>query len=223
MTYLKELRRNDLWEIWKKYARPEIFHERGQYYSSENYEKQKEEEYARRFESGRELYDLLRDERCDDDSLVIDVGSNEGDEVSDLPFRMVCIEPSALTCKRGKEKYPHIKFVVGTADELPFERGIFDAYISLRTWCIAGVIPYEAFDATRSVLVPEGLVVVSFPLRFERIKERTLDHAIDDSVKPVAEMTFEIFRNSIAYVKTLSTPEDFFIYGRLKKLTSVMV
>jgi len=113
--------------------------------------------------------------------------------------------------------YPNINFVEGTADALPFENGTFDVYCSLRTWCIAGVVPHEAFVEAVRVLRPNGLLIVSYPLRFDiERKSRTLLSAIEDDIKSIALMSKELFDSHLLQVGSVVGPEEMMIFGRSK-------
>ncbi len=206
-----------VWEDWKKQARPLIYSAKASKYSSAEYQTQKFTEYSRRADNWSGFLEgLLFKENILPGSSVLDVGSNDGEEVRGINFKVTCLEPSSKLCDFGRRNFREIKFVSGTADSLPFKECEFDVYLSLRTWCIAGVLADEALSEAVRVLRPNGLIIISFPLRFET-KERELTYAVNDKVKPVAEWSYSLFSKNIGTAKTLFSPEDFIIYGRVYK------
>lgn len=208
--------RRDLWLRWKNEARPVILNSRIHQYASEAYEQQRREEYARRdLDWNHTLTSLITSENFFPGQVLIDVGSNEGTEAASLPFRVHCVEPSKSLCRSGKTKFPVLSFLTASADSLPFKEGSVDVYLSLRTWCVAGVLADEALFEARRVLKRNGGIFVSFPLRFEKRTDNLKD-AIKDKVRSVAEWAYGLMENEILELKCFSAPEDFFIYGRVK-------
>lgn len=207
----------ELWKRWKEVARPIINNIKSSRYASGEYSKQKGIEYARRSENWYgTLITMINNEGFFCDSTLLNVGSNDGEEVADLPYIITCVDPSYRLCERGRARFPKINFRIGIADNLPFEDNSFDIYLSLRTWCVAGILPDEALLEAKRVLIPEGLLIVSFPLRFET-QAKDLEHAVQDKIKPVAEWAYSLLSMNLSYIKTFSAPEDFFIYGRTKR------
>ena len=204
------------WLNWKSKLRPQIIKNRAKKYSSPEFKTQKLQEYSRRAEDWNKLiYNLLITEDISPASHIIDVGSNEGEEVSNLNFKITCIEPSSILCNQGKKRFPNMEFFIGSADHIPIVTSTIDAYISLRTWCIAGVLPDEALDEAKRVLKPQGLIIVSFPVRY-RNEIRTWENLLDDKITPILKWTFDLLTNELQTVKTLNGNEDLFLYGRLK-------
>jgi SAM-dependent methyltransferase len=211
---LKSIGREDLWYTWKKYARPLIYSERAKKYSSSDFLIQKKIEYDRRADDWHGfLENLLLSEDVPVESKVVNVGSHDGEEVNGLNFDLTCIDISNESLKRGKNKFRGMKFAYGTADNLPLEDKSFDAYLSFRTWCVAGVLVDEALDEALRILKSNGLIVVSFPLNFLGRKE--LIYAEDSKVKPVAGWAYNLLREKVGDLKTLFSPEDFLFYGKI--------
>jgi SAM-dependent methyltransferase len=208
----------EFWDNWKNITRPIIIKNRSFKYASSNYSEQRKIEYARRADNWNGvLKKIIKDGGGFENSYLINVGANQGDEVSELPFKITCIDPSKELCARGKKKYPYMNFKSGSADKIPVKNNSFDIYLSLRTWCIAGVLPDEALEEAKRVLKSEGLSVTSFPLRFKN-KKRTLETAVQDEIKVIAKWTYSLFDKEMDFIETFSAPEDFFIYGRLKNI-----
>lgn len=96
----------------------------------------------------------------------------------------------------------------------------FDAYLSFRTWCVAGVLADEALKAALDIVRPGGLIVVSFPLQFDSelpLSSRTLDSAWDDKVKAVALWTNSLLETALEGLIMWAAPEDFLMIGRVPK------
>ena len=209
-------RLNECWELWKNKVRPEIRYNRSKKYSSEEFIHQRDQEYSRRAENWSLLLDrLLCGEGIIPNSHIIDVGASEGYEVANQKFNVTCLEPSNLLCKKGKNKFEHMNFMTGTSDRLPIKNHCIDVYLSLRTWCIAGVLADESMEEAKRILKPNGLIIISLPMRFKS-EERTLEQSIEDRINPISEWVFNILNKDMQYVKTYGAPEDFFMYGRLK-------
>jgi hypothetical protein len=204
----------DIWDKWKKLIRPLIISSRARKYASAEFTKQKDVEYRRRGQNWHRILEgLILAENFSPRAKLIDVGSHEGEEVSNINFDITCIEPSISVCKKGMSKFPFLNFKVGTADNLPVSDNSYEIYLSLRTWCIAGILADEAMAEARRVLISMGLIIVSFPLRF--IGQHSFENAIDDEIKPIAEWTRHILEKNLSYLKVLAAPEDYFMYGRI--------
>jgi SAM-dependent methyltransferase len=204
------------WLAWKLVVRPAIHSNRSAKYISKEYALQKSKEYSRRARDWKELINsLLFNEKAQTGSVLIDVGSHEGDEMAGLDFKITCIDPSEEICIAGKSKHPNMKFRRGTADNTLEASNYYDIYISLRTWCVAGVLSDEAFIEAKRILKPNGLLMVSFPLRYKN-GVRSWENVQEDNITQVARWTMGLLKDNLSYVKTYAGPEDFFIYGRIK-------
>ena len=162
-----------------------------------------------------ELSDLLEEYGIPKGSRVIDVGGHSGDEVADLQYQVTCIDPCVESLKQGSQNYPWITFREGIADALPVKTADFDAYISLRTWCVAGVLPCEAFLEAIRVVRSTGLIVASFPIRYNWIcGKRVLPKVSSDGLIQIALETFEMMKALCGKVETMLAPEDFVLVAR---------
>jgi SAM-dependent methyltransferase len=207
----------DIWESWKYTIRPQVIKNRSKKYSSINYMQQRKVEYDRRAKKWYELIEnLIKEEGIPDGAHLVDIGANDGDEVCRLPFIITCVDPSIELFFKGKWKHDFMDFKVGTADSSGLQNSAFDVYLSLRTWCVAGVLPDEAFKEAKRILKSNGLLMVSFPLKF-KTEEKTLETAVADKIKLLCDWTYSLFEKNLVSIKTYSAPEDFFIYGRLRK------
>lgn len=218
--YLKERLlssgRRTLWDEWTRATKAEIAVCNDIKYGSAEYQLQRTTEQERRGEDwALTLTGIIEGSlQVKDRGIhILDVGANSGEEVSGLPFKITCVDTSKELCYASSIKYPNIEFIVGDANSLPFKDGGFDAYLSLRTWCVAGVRPDEALSEARRVVRSDGLIVVSFPLTFGSFP-REIRNARDPKNRAVAEWTHEMFSKKLAEVKTLSMPEDYFIIGK---------
>jgi len=98
----------------------------------------------------------------------------------------------------------------------------FDAYISLRIWCVAGVLADEAIIEAERILKSQGRLIISFPLRYKG-KLRSWDNVLEDKIAPVARWTRDILQEKLFHVNCHAGYEDFFMYGRLKWINYINV
>ena len=106
---------------------------------------------------------------------VVVPGVNDGKEISGLPYKIIGgdISPTAI------EKYSDNKFLVFSANKLPFQNEVFDGYISLRTFSVSGVNMGEAMEESSRVLIPDGRILLSFPLtQSKRFPTRDAEYAL---------------------------------------------
>lgn len=110
---------------------------------------------------------------------VVVPGVNDGEEISGLPYKIIGGDISPTAIERATEKDSHNEFLVFSANELPFQDGIFDGYISLRTFSVSGVNMGEAMRESSRVLRPDGRILLSFPLtRSKRFPARDAEYAL---------------------------------------------
>ena len=64
------------------------------------------------------------------DTKLLDVGCGTGTS-SQFDCKVTGIDPSPELLKRGKKKYPEIKFVKAYAEKLPFKNKSFDIVVSI--------------------------------------------------------------------------------------------
>lgn len=208
----------EIWSQWKTLARPLIRARGYRRYFSESYRIQQADEQQQRGDAWSACIQKLLDKNyVTTNGMLLDVGANSGAEVSDLLRRIICLDISEEAFKYGKHDNSYHWFVSGSADCLPFPDGVFDAYLSLRTWCVAGVLADEALKEALRVVKKGGAIIVSFPLRFPHnllCEYRRLSNAIDDHVKPIAEWTEDLFTQHLDGAESRAEPEDYFIFGR---------
>ena len=208
----------EIWLQWRTLARPLIRALGGRRYASEAYRIQQADEQQQRGDAWSAcIQQLLDKNHVPTNGILLDVGANSGVEVSDLSQRIICLDISEEALKHGKSENSDFWFASGSADCLPFPDGAFDAYLSLRTWCVAGVLADEALKEALRVVKKGGAIIVSFPLRFPlnlSCEYRTLSNAIDDHIKPIAEWTKDLFAQYLDGVESKAEPEDYFIFGR---------
>lgn len=211
--------RIDIWEQWKKFARPIIRNRVNKRYEPENYLQQQDEEQSQRGDGWQTCLNGLLDwNAVPMNGKILLVGANNGIEVRGLNQRsFVCVDICEKAFEIGRLQQPYHQFQYGRVDRLPFPEGVFDAYISLRTWCVAGVLPDEALSEAQRVIKEKGTIIVSFPLSFPQeipCEKRKLSDAIDNHIKPIAEWTKKLFSSRITLSNCRAEPEDYFIVGR---------
>jgi ubiquinone/menaquinone biosynthesis C-methylase UbiE len=201
--------KDDIWNKWLKLTSVELKKNLSKKYSSKEYFNQKVKEYC-----GRDINWNKLIGKVNINSKVIDVGSNEGDEVATLPYKLTCADISEEVCLRGKKKFPHINFVHLKSNNLPFNNNSFDIYISLRTWCVSGIQVEEVFKEARRVVKKGGLIIISLPLVFITGKRKIFKNCKNPKMIPLAKNLLNMFKKQLYNTKTYSSSEDYFIYGR---------
>lgn len=211
----------EIWKIWLDSARPMIYRSKAERYKPEHYQSQRAAEYARRADDwGVLLRSVLAAGAVPAAGKVLDVGANLGAEVTGLLQTVVCVDPAGESLLEGRRSFPHVHYVAAVAEALPFRTAHFDAYLSFRTWCVAGVLADEALQAALKVVRPGGLIVVSFPLQFDPkspFSSRTLDSACDDKVKAVALWAASLLKTALEGLSISAAPEDFLMIGHAPK------
>ena len=214
--HLRERGCLDAWNLWRRHVRAAVYSNRVAKYGSAPFAMQRRIEYLRRADDWENmLLRILYSQGMKQDERLLDVGAHDGEEVAGLPFRVTCVDPSVALCQSGRMKYPAVEFVVATADAIPLRSRIFSAYVSLRTWCVAGVLADEALDEAVRILEPHGILIVSLPLAFGP-GEPTFDNMRTRRLLHVACWIRELLSKRVCLLNQYAAPEDFFLYGRLK-------
>lgn len=203
--------KGDVWDKWQRLTSIELRKNLSKKYSSKKYYNQKTEEYQNRNINWNKLI-----KNVSNNAKVIDVGSNEGDEIATLPYKLTCADISKKVCIRGKKKFPHINFVQLNSNRLPFRNNSFDIYISLRTWCISGVQIEEMFEEAKRIVKKKGLIIISLPLVFIAGKRKIYKNCKNPKMVPLAKSLITMFKKRLHNVRMYSSSEDFFIYVRKK-------
>jgi ubiquinone/menaquinone biosynthesis C-methylase UbiE len=201
--------RRNIWRRWLKLTNIELNKNLSKKYSSKEYFNQKVKEYC-----GRDINWNKLIGKVNINSKVIDVGSNEGDEVATLPCELTCADICKEVCIRGRRKFPHINFVHLKSNELPFRNNSFDIYVSLRTWCVSGIQIEEILKEARRVVKKGGLIIISLPLVFITGKRKIFKNCKNPKMVPIAKDLLSMFKKQLHCTKTYSSSEDYFISGR---------
>ena len=211
--------RVDIWEQWKRFARPLIINRADKRYSPENYQQQQEIEQNQRGIGWQTcLNNLLNVNKVPKNAKILVVGGNNGLELKNIRHRsIICVDICEKALDIGRNNQPYHQFQYGRIDHLPFPEDVFDVYISLRTWCVAGVLADEALSEAQRVIKKDGTIIVSLPLSFPNhipYKNRVLSNAIDNQIKPLAEWIKKLFSSRMNHTICRAEPEDYFIVGR---------
>lgn len=120
---------------------------------------------------------LLKKAGVKKSDFILNVGINDGLEMADLEYGFIGLDLSRKAVNRARKNFPGRSFLVGDANHLPFQQNQFDAYISLRTFSIAGVLIDQAIREADRVLKPRGKIIISIPSSFnaDLIKEGVIN------------------------------------------------
>lgn len=143
--------------------------------TAKSYDKLHEQEQTEKLNLAKQL--IAKHIVINEDTKILDVGCGSGYS-SNFDCDVTGIDPSSELIDIAKQRYDH-KFIVGKAEELPFDDNSFDIVISLSALQNFDEVSEAIFEMKRVV---NNLIVISFPnriIKFSELKEK-LEKAIKD-------------------------------------------
>ncbi|MEM9159729.1 MAG: class I SAM-dependent methyltransferase [Verrucomicrobiota bacterium] len=99
---------------------------------------------------------------------ILDVGAGTGNysrAIAESGYKVTALEPSQTMRDQGKQ-HPHLKWIAGSAEELPFPENSFDGV--MMTLCIHHFANwFKAFSEAKRVCPDGPIVILSFDTSFE--------------------------------------------------------
>ena len=140
---------------------------------------------------------------CKKEDLILDVGCGTGNyttEISKNGFEITGLEPSKTMVEQAKSKNPDIQWILGNAENLPFENESFNvvmATLTIHHWQNLE----KGFSEIFRVLKDDGTFLI-FTSTSEQMKNYWLNHYFPEMMqKSVAQMpSFSIIKEGLEKV-----------------------
>lgn len=121
------------------------------------------ESYKKWFQKEKEYLEI----NIKKDSKVLDVGCGEGRSLRDIIHitkNLTGLDHDQTAIKKAKEcfkNHPEVKFVLNSAEDMPFEDNYFDHVICMGTPANFGDKKHKIFSEMKRVVKKEGSIIIS--------------------------------------------------------------